>query len=259
MVNLFKKGELVIFFYVSAILVAAFALAERPAAAYATDNLPDIIVSDNNASAGGVSNARCAYIYECKQTGEGSYWFGCYADGGLCRCYKGDILSCNVSRSSLTMSEWCSEQYECKRRADGRYWYKCYYDYTTYECRCYITSSLCSQGSNDTSQTQAPLGTAESVDNFPEKKSSLFSSITGSVVSGVKSGYSNRIVRIAVPALVIAAALAVYLINRDTRANNLRKARKYHRLGEKCHNAGDEENAKRYYELSQMLREKGGL
>jgi hypothetical protein len=219
-------------------------------------NITQTNVTDLTAGLVNTSNATvCAYKYECKPTGEGSYWFNCYVDkADVCRCYKGKLLNCNVTRSSLTMDEWCKLQYECKQRRDGKYWFKCYYDRKDEKCRCYVTSYLCAE---NITVNETISNVSESVTDYESaQQQGFFADATKKIGSAVKLAYRNRVVRIAVPAAVIIALLTVYLFNRDSPANNLRKARKYHKLGERHHNKGQEDKAKRYYELAQIFREK---
>lgn len=62
--------------------------------------------------------------------------------------------------------------------------------------------------------------------------------------------------------IVIALVFLIFLLIiwnynfRNTRANNLKKARRYHLKGEKAHRQGDDEMAKEHYERAREYREK---
>ena len=60
--------------------------------------------------------------------------------------------------------------------------------------------------------------------------------------------------------LVLAILIILFLLwnyfIRDTRANNLRRARAHHEKGEKAHQEGDEEKAQKQYEKARKYREK---
>jgi hypothetical protein len=61
--------------------------------------------------------------------------------------------------------------------------------------------------------------------------------------------------------LLIAALLIILLIIwnnliKDSRANNLRRARRHHLLGEKAHAKGNEKSATKHYEKAEKLRQK---
>ncbi|MFH1399651.1 MAG: hypothetical protein ABIG95_06080, partial [Candidatus Woesearchaeota archaeon] len=73
----------------------------------------------------------------------------------------------------------------------------------------------------------------------------------------------NKVMALAVwQKILIILALAIVLFIlwnryfRDTRANNMRKARRHHALGEKYHKKGNIEKAEHHYELAQQYREK---
>jgi hypothetical protein len=61
--------------------------------------------------------------------------------------------------------------------------------------------------------------------------------------------------------IVLAILLIIFLIwnynFRNTRANNMKKARKHHLKGEEAHLRGDEEKAREHYEKAREYREKG--
>jgi hypothetical protein len=61
--------------------------------------------------------------------------------------------------------------------------------------------------------------------------------------------------------IVLAILIIIFLIwnynFRNTRANNMKKARKHHLNGEEAHQRGDEEKAREHYEKAREYREKG--
>jgi hypothetical protein len=61
--------------------------------------------------------------------------------------------------------------------------------------------------------------------------------------------------------IVLAILLVIFLIwnynFRDTRVNNMKKARIHHLRGEEAHRRGDEEKAREHYEKARGYREKG--
>ena len=50
--------------------------------------------------------------------------------------------------------------------------------------------------------------------------------------------------------------LLLYLILRESPGNNLRRARRHHKLGEKYYNEGDVEESNLHYEIAKQYREK---
>ena len=69
--------------------------------------------------------------------------------------------------------------------------------------------------------------------------------------------WGNSTLRVIVPVLVVLVALFIYLRTRETRANNMKKARRYHKKGAEQHEKGREDRANEYFEMSRFYREKG--
>ena len=59
-------------------------------------------------------------------------------------------------------------------------------------------------------------------------------------------------------AIIIALIIIVvlYLLMRDSPGNNLRRARKHHKLGQRFYEKGDYEEAKLHYEAAKRYRER---
>lgn len=56
--------------------------------------------------------------------------------------------------------------------------------------------------------------------------------------------------------VIFIVCLFLYFWLRDSPGNNMRRARRYHRLGEKYYLIGDEEESKLHYEAAKFYREK---
>ncbi len=56
--------------------------------------------------------------------------------------------------------------------------------------------------------------------------------------------------------IILIAFVAIYLALRDTPKKSLRRAEKYHMLGQRAYEKGDTESAKLNYEIAKQYREK---
>lgn len=201
------------------------------------------------ANTANITNASCARIYECRPAGGGDFWFDCHIDKtSTCRCYTGKIDACNVSRSSLTLNELCSLKYECGRRRDGKYWINCTYSNADTGCRCYASKSSCALVNQ--TLTSSPVFVAD------YERGNILRSALNSGFTAARWLFTNRPAGIAAVVLVISIVLLFYFSNRDSAGNNLRKARAYHRKGERLHKKGKEAKAAKYYELARLSRER---
>lgn len=66
----------------------------------------------------------------------------------------------------------------------------------------------------------------------------------------------NNILLAAFVVVFLIFILLIYLRLRGSSGNNLRRARKHHKLGEKYYNEGDVEEANLHYEIAKQYREK---
>ena len=67
---------------------------------------------------------------------------------------------------------------------------------------------------------------------------------------------NNYIVLGGAAVFVLAVAFLLYFRLRDSPANNLRRARKHHALGEKYYDKGNHEEARLQYEIAKEYRER---
>lgn len=68
--------------------------------------------------------------------------------------------------------------------------------------------------------------------------------------------WNNQTLRIVVPVMIVLIIVLIYFRTRETPENNIKKARRYHKLAEKHHERGNEEKSKKYFEMSRYYREK---
>jgi len=66
----------------------------------------------------------------------------------------------------------------------------------------------------------------------------------------------NNIILAGFVVIFLIFILLIYLRIRESPGNNLRRARKHHKLGEKYYNEGDVEEAELHYEIAKQYREK---
>ncbi len=223
-------------------------------------------------------NARCGKEFECKITSysEKLFWFNCYYDekDSACRCYKGDITSCNVKKSSVTIDDLCAYQFECADRGDGTYQFNCYFDAPLNQCRCFVGDlSQCradksllnksellaaeqQKAANKSKANESLPITGESVlVNAPRKPSST-SKTNSSAMALIELASKNPVTTGVVLFALIALLLLVIIFARSSGGDSLEKARRFHRKAEELHENGNEEEAHRYYELAEKYRAK---
>ncbi|MCP3682840.1 MAG: hypothetical protein GY861_09140 [bacterium] len=213
-------------------------------------------------------DTECKKQYECQQSGD-DYWYDCFEDNGECRCLLGEFSKCDFENSSINLDEWCAYKFECTPRGDDFY-KECFYD-TEMEgehedkCRCYVgnfedcrldLSSVIIEEEPEKEESK------EIIEPEPEEEEESEPGIFGSAINRLKNfwqwllGYPEFFKTgswvLAVIIIIIIALL--YYFYRDSPSNNVRRARRYHRLAEKAHSSGKEEKSKRYYAMAEDFR-----
>lgn len=219
-------------------------------------------------------SARCAMEHECRIESqyEKTFWFGCYFDDseGICRCYKGDLSQCNISRSSVGLDDWCAYQFECVKRPDSNYQFNCYFDQPSSQCRCFVGDLSQCRGEKSL-LNKSVLAAEELRMHEPNERrnagNASMITITGEAVKGSGSAVKNETLAEKVEAvarkpvfLLSAAAIIGLLIFfgimlfRETPESDINKARKFHRKAEELHDKGEESESHRYYQLAEDYR-----
>lgn len=220
--------------------------------------------SDNASAAIASPSADCSSKFECRHTGEKTFWFNCYYDydSSTCRCYKGEISDCKLEKSSLTKDEWCAYQFECVKRPDGLYQFNCYFDD---QCRCFVGSL--SQCRAEKSVFKASELQESVKDNEPDTNGndSNVISITGSSVANNSINQTSNnsglfpanspFFKAAVGFALLTSILIAFIVMKGLGEGKLEKAKKLHKRAEELHDQGREEEAHRYYELAERYRD----
>ena len=164
-------------------------------------------------------------------------------DAGLHAANESKAANSNVSVNITAMNEKCISQFNCKDAERGLFWFGCYYDGKTAKCRCF----------KDAGES---CGITELLD--------LEAGVTGAAVAGkgfkmpfsLPAGSGWAYASAGVLAIAGIGAGLVFIRSRNTPSNNLRRAIKYHRLGEEANRKGHGDKAQHYYRLSSEYRKK---
>ncbi|MBI4438557.1 hypothetical protein HY640_01335 [Candidatus Woesearchaeota archaeon] len=253
---------------------------EHPEPKASTANLSSRNLTLTNASSaqpeglggGSVKNdAKCSSEYECRIASqhEKTFWFGCYFDNsdGMCRCFKGDLSQCNISRSSVSLDDWCAYQFECVKRSDENYQFNCYFDQPSSQCRCFVGELSQCRGDKSLLNKAALMEDERrmSEGRKPAANASLIT-VTGEAVKSPEdtSTLAERLEVIARKPIFLLSAAAMIaililvgiMLFRETPASDLSHARKFHRKAEQLHEKGEESESHRYYQLAEEYRAK---
>ncbi len=219
---------------------------------------------------------KCAKEFECRVAdyGEKTFWFNCQYDSsaGVCRCNKGDIDDCDVSRSSLTKDDLCAYQFECAPRSDGNYQYNCFFDASSKSCRCSVgdlencrgeksllnKSRLLAMAAKEKAMAEKAMAEKAMAEKkevaapVPEPRDNN-NSITGKIASVVSGNSSALLIGIGAGILLF---IVTVLLFGAVKGDDLSMARRFHRKAESLHDKGNEEEAHRYYKLADEYRAK---
>ncbi len=201
-------------------------------------------------------NASCGRQYECRLADAKlrQFWFGCYYESGICRCFKGDLTSCNPTKSSFSSDDFCAYQFECVKRPDGNYQFNCFFEKNRSVCKCF--SGDLDQCRGEKSLLNKTYLLSLQAKERPLNVSAPVSNVSQEPVADQPSNMNNAylIGTIVLVFLIIAAVLVLFF--RETPEGDLNKARHYHKMAEDLHDKGKDEEAKKYYSLAEKYREK---
>ncbi|MBI2133545.1 hypothetical protein HYU11_02585 [Candidatus Woesearchaeota archaeon] len=228
--------------------------------AYAENSTSDLVKADLSSNVEkkladlSRKTADCAKEFECRVAdySERSFWFGCYSDNGTCRCYKGDFSDCNVDASSITMDYWCALQYECVGAGDGLYQFGCYFDG---QCKCFVGDLEQCDGERSFVNKSALLSARQLKKTELKINDSPGNASTVSQQARSSSGFSFSPLMLAGIGFFLAVVgLVSFVFLRSGAEDSLEKARRFHRKAEELHDAGNEEEAHKYYRLAEDYR-----
>ncbi len=146
----------------------------------------------------------------------------------------------------------CELKYECRPHEDYFY-YNCYFDENISNCRCFVgLFSKCRlELSNLSIIAQPTIRDRFRLDYIKDRMrplKPLFSS-----AKGILYNWRTYVLGVLLALIVL---ILFYAYNRDTPANNLRKAVSCHKKAQKLYEKGKQKNAEKYYKLSEEYRKK---
>jgi len=207
----------------------------------------------------------CKLQFECQPHGA-DYWRDCFYDNKTqnCRCFVGEFSSCDLESSSMDLNDWCSYRFECQPHGKD-FWRNCFYDPNIHDCRCYVGAFADCRLEKSAVVIEEPEPAEKNIteeiaqETEEEKEPGIFESAINRLRNfwswfvGLQRFKSEGLVALVATVIVVGV---LYYFLRDSPANNLRRARRYHKLAEKHHNKGNEEKAQLYYEMAEIHRER---
>ncbi|MBI2549801.1 hypothetical protein HYV83_01305 [Candidatus Woesearchaeota archaeon] len=163
---------------------------------------------------------------------------------------KGPVDAFNYDEGQLKhLDSDCAASFECKPNdVNGVYFYNCHYDVYSSECQCLKGEfSKCDAAKSSLGAAAVATGGIGGV--FDAVK------VTVKTAFGLFDSLP-ALAKVAILAIVAAAAVFAFSRLRSTASNNLRRAREFHEQATLLHEAGDEEEAKLLLERSNYHREK---
>lgn len=151
------------------------------------------------------------------------------------------------------LNDDCAEAFECRPNdIKGVYFYDCHYDAGSSECQC-------SEG--EFSKCNAAIGSLDDKGVSRLKGNAGLLAIAGSITGPVKSAFGALsglplLAKVALIAVLVAAAFVLFSRLRDNASNNIRRAQSLHQQATALHEKGDEEGAKLLFEKAGYHREK---
>lgn len=146
----------------------------------------------------------------------------------------------------------CQLRFECRPKGDNFY-YDCYFDENISDCRCFVgLFSRCNlEASNLSIIARSSMGERLRLAYIKDKLRPIMPFL--SPLKGILCNWRTYVLGVLIILILI---IIFYAYNRDTPANNMRKARSHHKKAQALYEKGRYEEAGKHYKMAKDYRKK---